>query len=277
MRLPLDTKSSKGLRKVAQKILKEFVLVDLPDEAKAHAKRGINIAIFTRDACGKIRKLRIGQVGHKLKAAPAQFMEIPGKFRFAVKGLITQLEEDLSALPPDQRSLYLIRLASYTASALGGAYLGNSAPDQDIALLGIGKHRNALFHSALSAMTIRLAIRFLERAVRELLSSGYIDGGEMAQTAQTCFQISRFGVSLGVGTHLMVDGSWQGSKAVLFGDEMGSLIDKTLVDDRAWLLLNGFVSSLAQTENIPAPKARRLKKYQARPSRLRPESLLPSH
>ena len=88
-------------------------------------------------------------------------------------------------------------------------------PDIDIKLLGIGKHRYFLFHSAI----VPLLALFVSRPLRRIAAVGFVTSVLVA------------GFLAGVGVHLATD-IFQ-TKAVMF-PFIGSLVDGTSVDDRVW-------------------------------------------
>ena len=88
-------------------------------------------------------------------------------------------------------------------------------PDLDIRLLGIGKHRYFLFHSAI----VPLIALWVARKLRHISIVGYLTAA---------FAI---GFLAGVGIHLLTD-VFQ-FKAVMF-PFIGSLVDGTSIDDRLW-------------------------------------------
>jgi hypothetical protein len=98
-------------------------------------------------------------------------------------------------------------------------------PDLDIPLLGIGAHRNFLFHSVALVAALFLAVRKLD-----------------ARRGVNVFVMSVVaGCGIGIGLHLFAD-MFQ-SHPVKF-PFVGSLVDGTSVDDRLWLGLNSIGSLL---------------------------------
>ena len=95
-------------------------------------------------------------------------------------------------------------------------------PDIDIKLLGIGRHRYFLFHSAILPLTAARIFRPLSRsgALRLLLL------------------VLLMGFLTGVGIHLVTD-IFQ-YKAVIF-PFIGSLVDGTSADDRIWTAVNAIL------------------------------------
>jgi hypothetical protein len=98
-------------------------------------------------------------------------------------------------------------------------------PDLDITLLGIGAHRNFLFHSFALVAALFLAVRKLDaRKGVNLFLKGVVAG-----------------CGIGIGLHLFAD-VFQ-SHPVKF-PFVGSLVDGTSVDDRLWLGANSIGSLL---------------------------------
>ncbi len=95
------------------------------------------------------------------------------------------------------------------------AFITFRFPDLDIKLLGIGKHRYFLFHSAI----VPLAIVWLYRKMMHVSVIGFI---------AVTFAV---GFLTGVGIHLVTD-VFQTTRIIF--PFIGSLIDGTSVDDRLW-------------------------------------------
>jgi len=135
----------------------------------------------------------------------------------------------------------VVRHALIAAGSLAAAVLFFGFPDLDIRLLGIGAHRNFLFHSA--ALTAVLFL--LARSRRE--KAGRLPAGIIAA-----------GCGLGIAAHLAVD-VFQ-SKSVVF-PFVGTLVRGSSVDDRLWLGVNSVISlllgvrSLARTRPRAGPPA----------------------
>ncbi len=91
-------------------------------------------------------------------------------------------------------------------------YIGTALPDLDIKLLGIGGHRNPLFHSALSHLLLIWTVRRPNAYVRALLIA----------------------YGLGLGSHLLWDVIDYGDVRWLPGGFL----------DRVWLLGNGLLCFL---------------------------------
>ena len=95
------------------------------------------------------------------------------------------------------------------------AFLTFRFPDLDIKLLGIGKHRYFLFHSAI----IPLVAVWLHRKIRSVPVLGII---------AVAFVV---GFLAGVGVHLVTDVF---QKTKIYFPFIGTLVDGTSVDDRLW-------------------------------------------
>ena len=95
-------------------------------------------------------------------------------------------------------------------------------PDLDIKLLGIGRHRYFLFHSAILPLA---AVRIF----RPLNRSGVL---------RFLLLVLLMGFLTGVGVHLVTD-IFQ-YKAVIF-PFIGSLVDGTSADDRIWTAVNAIL------------------------------------
>lgn len=109
-------------------------------------------------------------------------------------------------------------------AALVGAAVFFGFPDLDIRLLGIGAHRNFLFHSA----ALVVVLYALTGARRRWAGSGslLVDGIVM-------------GCGVGLAAHLAAD-VFQ-SKSVVF-PFVGTLAKGTSVDDRLWIAANALIS-----------------------------------
>lgn len=126
---------------------------------------------------------------------------------------------------------YRIMKASVIIPAgLMSFFRGLRAADADIRILGIGRHRFFLFHSALGVVVLRYFYRLWREHEQEdsqpnLLKRSItkVAGGALSAYA------------LGVGVHLAIDVVQP--KAVIF-PFFGSLVKGTLIDDNIWLLGN---------------------------------------
>ncbi len=95
-------------------------------------------------------------------------------------------------------------------------------PDLDIKLLGIGKHRYFLFHSAI----VPLLVLWISRSLQQIAIVGFI------------LTIFIGGFLAGVGVHLVTDVFQTAPVKFPF---VGSLIDGTSIDDRLWEGINAIV------------------------------------
>jgi hypothetical protein len=120
------------------------------------------------------------------------------------------------------------KLAVLVPAGLFAIGAGFGLPDRDISLLGIGRHRFFLFHSAIGVWMLGKiyeahlarrgkALRFRDRVVHRIIG------------------ITGAGLAFGVGCHLLMDVCQP--KAVIFPC-FGSLVESSLVDDNLWLLGN---------------------------------------
>ena len=111
---------------------------------------------------------------------------------------------------------------------LWGLNQGLTAPDLDIKLLGIGKHRFFLFHSSLGLVVLRHFYRTWQQGQAE-------DANWFSRVKLRITGTALGTMAMGVGVHLLID-VFQ-PKAVIF-PFFGSLVRGTLVDDNIWLLGN---------------------------------------
>ncbi len=110
----------------------------------------------------------------------------------------------------------------FIVGAMAVAIVTFRFPDLDIRLLGIGRHRNFLFHSAI----VPLLALLVSRPLRPIGAVGFV------------MSVLTAGFLAGVGTHLVTD-LFQ-TTAVKF-PFIGSLVDGTSVDDRLWEGANAIV------------------------------------
>ncbi len=128
-------------------------------------------------------------------------------------------------------------------------------PDLDIRLLGIGRHRFFLFHSALGLVALWKLYKCWLSAERDGGLANTWGGKVINKTTG----VLTAGFAMGVGVHLAID-VFQ-PKAVIF-PFIGSLVDGTLLDDNLWLLGNslyafkvaGDVFSLVLADEIESAK-----------------------
>ena len=95
-------------------------------------------------------------------------------------------------------------------------------PDLDIKLLGIGKHRYFLFHSAI----VPLLLWRFSRSLQQIAVIGFI------------LTIFIGGFLVGVGVHLVTDVFQTAPVKFPF---IGSLVDGTSIDDRLWEGINAII------------------------------------
>lgn len=98
------------------------------------------------------------------------------------------------------------------ALLIPATYLGTVLPDWDIKLLGIGAHRNPIFHSALPYFLVALLWRFAggNRWIQSPLAVRLIVGAQV-------------GFGLGLCSHLVLDILQYGDVRWLSGDTLGKL------------------------------------------------------
>ena len=138
------------------------------------------------------------------------------------------------------RQQQLLRAGVVIPAVLLGIDAGLHLPDLDISLLGIESHRYFLAHSALAGYFVGQVVRRIPMEKGRRLA-GAVGGG----------------LAIGMGLHLLADGSFgllDGQKSVMFGipglDDMGSLIEGTLVDDNLYLLGNSLWAFLLGSDML---------------------------
>ncbi len=95
-------------------------------------------------------------------------------------------------------------------------------PDLDIAVLGIGLHRNFLFHSTLISFLAYKIFLSKRETILSFIKNGII-----------------FGLSITIGLHLLFDVFQNKSVHFII---VSTLIKGTSIDDRLWLLINSILS-----------------------------------
>ena len=108
-----------------------------------------------------------------------------------------------------------------------GAWIGHLLPDWDISAFGIGGHRNAMFHSSIALTPAFFLHKWVVRQIGQ-------NPSPVLDLASRGIGLFIGGLALGVSSHLFIDATIEGFKAVLF-PLFGSMIGGTLWDDRAWL------------------------------------------
>jgi len=111
----------------------------------------------------------------------------------------------------------------FTPVGLFGFNHGITAPDLDISILGIGKHRYFLFHSAIGLAVLRYFYKLYTESDKSNEIIKKLGGAVLGSYA------------LAVGVHLTID-VFQ-PKSVVF-PFVGSLVNGTLIDDNIWLMGN---------------------------------------
>ncbi|NLC12285.1 MAG: hypothetical protein GX767_08560 [Firmicutes bacterium] len=120
------------------------------------------------------------------------------------------------------------KFAVLVPAGLFGLTQGFNYPDLDIRILGIGKHRYFLFHSA-------IGLYVLQHFYRQWLEKQSNSQSWSNRVLQKLSGVLLGAGAIGVGVHLLTD-VFQ-PKSVVF-PFFGSLINGTLVDDNIWLLAN---------------------------------------
>jgi hypothetical protein len=113
---------------------------------------------------------------------------------------------------------------SFLISALCAFVLFWGFPDLDIAILGIGRHRNFLFHSVVIPMILSITLSSKKESLSSFIKNGIV-----------------LGSSISIGIHLIIDVFQPKNVDFIF---VRTLIRNTLLDDRIWLGLNGIIGLL---------------------------------
>jgi len=128
----------------------------------------------------------------------------------------------------------LIAGISFKATTLG-FLAGYLTPDLDIAILGIGGHRNWAFHSAIPVWLIKKMSCLLNK----------VDCSDDSKRSKAINVLQKYigaplvaGYSFGVGTHLVIDSL---SIKDVVGFPMEYLLSGGNVLDRVWLFGNGLI------------------------------------
>ncbi len=233
-------KKNDVLKSVAREVVKNFIKIDIKAEMKETALGFKSLGLAGMNIAKKIPQLfKESSNQQSFKVSMAGLNTARLNIVHSSRYFSETLANDLSEMSVQERSVYFAKITAIVLSVAAGGYVGSTLPDKDITYLGIGKHRNAVFHSVISAFVARLFLRLMERFCTEAQKHNLLTENDLA-VATYCLKSARCGVALGVAAHLIVDGTAEGSKAVLFTD--GSLVSNTLIDDRAWLLVNGFVA-----------------------------------
>lgn len=145
----------------------------------------------------------------------------------------------------------LFDLLKYT---IGGACFGSGiwcgvmVPDWDISQLGIGYHRNFLYHSTVPAYAAQKARKVVFEKLKVYNErKGYLSENKI-ELIDKAAALYVAGFALGQAGHFIADATWQGSKSILWRipgifdlkDFTGSnsLVGGTLIDDHLWLFGN---------------------------------------
>ena len=241
----------KAIMEVMSKTSTGFLVEDVPFVAGRMAKRSIAPFKALAGGVGHVRKngWRTSMVDAKswAKDAAVTAKEVPGRMKRAGSFAIDRLRSDLVERP-ETRVVYLSSLTSL----LVGAYLGNEAPDLDWKLHGtgvadvIGGHRNVFFHSAMTTAAVLLMGKLVMRLAQnagEKLEEGSQERAFL-KFLEGQLSIMTTGAAVGVAAHLVVDGTFQGTKSIE-NPFAGTFVYGTIADDNAWLLYNGVISILS--------------------------------
>lgn len=173
-------------------------------------------------------------------------IKLPGRLKLATNDLIMYilLELELAETKKEQ-TLFILKFFSYLSSFIIGTVLGNSIPDKDIKIFGIGKHRNILTHSIIILIAIKLLAQFSSRFLDKINFhySEESDEYELFQVIKNNIAAIAFGTSLGLAGHLLIDGTLQPSGTIR-GPGFNSLLMKGTIDDQCFLVINSFFSTL---------------------------------
>ncbi len=243
-------------------VLLEFAVEDVPAVAMGALALPVAAGKGLWDAAKHVFDVGISQATFDAyegaKAFAGTATEVPGRAMQAASYFYDEFVFHLEKRQDtSDKALFVGRLSTYLGTFAASAVVGADTPDKDITVLGIGSHRNFFFHSAAIALGVKLICRLMLRVAsraEKLVKKGSDDHEALVFIATNLKAVS-FGYAVGTATHLVKDATFDGSKAVT-GPLGGTLIDGTIVDDDAWLLLNGFVAIMAGEE----PKKRRKRK-----------------
>lgn len=222
---------------------------------------------FTRYTASKaailteqIRQLKINDaraasekvVSKTVSSASVSVRQIGTRARL-VRTAFSNLKVTINEMPQEQRIDFILKIIMYATAAICGASLGYKVPDVDISVLGIGKHRNILFHSSLTAFASRKACRAVlntfVRITEDISSHCLLTDEEKARLAvaqkilASAVGGANLGMCLGVTTHLWQDGILEPSGTIR-SPWFNTFVSGTTLDDQAWLVANGFVSAV---------------------------------
>lgn len=232
------------------KIVRGFIREDLKPLLAGIVKLPMAFARGLRDAGKKIRKDRIKETcrstkEHVFTSATTVKKEFLKRCKESFPPFFNKIKQELDKKSGKERSVYILRVLLYFTSFLGGIYLGQAIPDQDIKYLGIGNHRNVFTHSVVPLICIKLLAKFMFRVVGAV----YAKVGDDVRGKDTLVLIRNNlgaiagGVSVGIAAHLLQDGILEPSGTIR-GPGFNTLISGTTLDDQAFLVVNSFFSCL---------------------------------
>lgn len=238
-----------------------FLVEDVPFVAGRMAKRSIAPFKAIAGGVGHVRKngwrASMGDAKTWAKETAVTVNEVPGRMKRAGSFAIERLRADLSDRPLSSSFAYAANLTSLYV----GYCLGDAAPDLDWKINAmkltkeVGGHRNVLFHSAITTGAILLSGKLLARIAMN--TSEKLDEKSQFRAflkfLEGQLSIMTTGAALGVAAHLVVDGTFQGTKSVE-NPFAGTFVYGTLTDDSAWLLYSGVLSILSGVDQIATKK-----------------------
>lgn len=256
-----SSREDKAWLKVLRASVRDWIRHDVPSVAGRTAKRAASPASVAVEGLRVLRKqgLRksVRQSAQLFSDSADHAKHMPKRLVKLARLLQVEVREGFREEP-------LIFLVSCT-SLLVGLYLGNELPDQDWKLpKGFGAHRNIFFHSALSSAALVLVAKFFIRLCDNACAESRLEShAAMFREMRRQLTLIEGGTTFGVGVHLFVDGTFQGSCAV--GNPFtGTFVYDTLWDDRAWLLMNSILSILHGTDAVfPNRPGALLKEFQS--------------
>ncbi|MDE3269080.1 MAG: hypothetical protein OYH77_02220 [Pseudomonadota bacterium] len=183
----------------------------------------------------------------KVKSIPASVVALedtPKRLKDGVQVFIDQAQKDFRAKKSDkEKTYYVLTILSYTTVFLASAYGGYSLPDKDIALFGIGGHRNFFTHSVVPALLVALLVKFMIRVIDEIFIKTKNAGRRALAVIKNHLMLIIGGFSTGVAVHLLEDGILEPSGTIR-GPGFNTFISGTTLDDQAYLVVNGLFSTI---------------------------------
>lgn len=225
---------------ISKKVLKEdtvAVAKGAGASVSAIYRRSKNFWLQSQNDCFKAASASLGR---DMWVTGVAIKNAPGRVLATTKRAHSMIKTELAGMSSDkERADFFLRLMTYCACFSAGAYMGYNTPDQDIKMLGIGKHRHWAFHSVLPVLAVAIVARLLCRVLDETdkYLSLHHEESDKIEFLKTNLKLLAFGTAIGTTAHLAIDGTLQGSKAVTspYG---GTFVPNTLVDDKAYLVFN---------------------------------------